>query len=195
MKLSLIPPIKRSVSVSWDQQTSFRRFTAEFGNWWPSRSHSVGGERVRKIVFETQVGGCIYEEHNDGRRFQWGQVVTWEPPRLVKFTWHPSRDSTTAQEVEIKFVAEEGGTRVELTSTGWERWGRGARLARRGYDKGWAYILNIWAGKRTMKMAALELIGSLLNLKTKLSGGRDAEIARAGGEMPSSQRMLTNQDV
>lgn len=191
MKPSLIPPIKRSVSVSWDQQTSFKRFTAEFGSWWPSRSHSVGGDRVRKIVFETGVGGSIYEEHSDGRRFQWGRILTWEPPRRLKFTWHPSRDPATAQEVEIEFLSEEGGTRLELTSTGWERWGRRARMARRGYDTGWAYILNIWAGKRTVKMSVLELITSFLNLGMKLFGGREAEIARAKGEVPPSRPIIS----
>jgi hypothetical protein len=38
-------------------------------------------------------------------------------------------------------------------------------------------------------MALLEVIGTLLNVKMKLSGGRDAEIARAKGEIPSAQGM------
>jgi uncharacterized protein YndB with AHSA1/START domain len=184
MKPSLIPPIKRSVSVSWDQQTAFTRFTSEFGSWWPSHSHSVGGDRVRKQIFEKHVGGGIYEEHRDGRRFQWGQILAWDPPRRLKFTWHPSRDPSTAQDVEIEFLAEGRGTRLELISTGWERWGRRARMARRGYDTGWGYILGVWAGKRTVRMYALELVTSALNLGMRLFGGRDAEIARAKGEMP-----------
>ncbi|HLE64201.1 MAG TPA: SRPBCC domain-containing protein [Pyrinomonadaceae bacterium] len=185
MNTSLIPPIKRSIFVSWDQQTAFNRFTAEFDSWWPTHSHSVGGDRVRKLVFETHVGGSIYEEHRDGRRFQWGQILAWEPPRRLKFTWHPSRDPSTAQDVEIAFLAEDSGTRLELTSTGWERWGRRARMARRGYDTGWGYILDVWAGKRTVRMSALEVVTSTLNLGMKLFGGRAAEIARAKGQMPT----------
>jgi uncharacterized protein YndB with AHSA1/START domain len=180
-----IPPIRRSVSVSWDQETAFKRFTAEFGSWWPSRTHSIGGERLKRLVFEQHLGGRIYEEHQDGRRFQWGQVIVWEPPKRVKFTWHPSRDPSTSQEVDIQFQIEDTGTRLELTSTGWERWGRNAQRARKGYDLGWGYVLNVWAGRRTLRMSMLETVTSLLNLVMKLRGGRDAEIAKAGGEIAS----------
>ncbi len=181
-----IPPIKRSVSVSWDQETAFKRFTAEFGSWWPSQTHSIGGERLKQLVFEQRLGGRIYEEHHDGRRFQWGQVVLWEPPKRVKFTWHPSRDPSTSQEVDIEFQIEGKGTRLELTSTGWERWGRKAHRARKGYNVGWGYVLNVWAGRRTLRMSMLETITSVLNLAMKLRGGRDAEIARAAGEITSA---------
>ena len=106
-----LPPIRRSVSVSWDPAAAFRRFTADFGTWWPGRTHSVGGPRVRRIVFEPHAGGCIYEEHVDGRRFQWGEVRLWEPPRKVEFTWHPSREPATAQDVLVEFVPESSGSR------------------------------------------------------------------------------------
>ena len=33
-----LPPIRRSVSVSWDPAAAFRRFTADFGTWWPGRT-------------------------------------------------------------------------------------------------------------------------------------------------------------
>jgi len=181
-----IPPIKRSISVSWDQETAFKRFTAEFDSWWPGRTHSVGGERIERLVFEQQLGGRIYEEHKGGRRFQWGEVTLWDPPNRVKFTWHPGRDASTSQEVEVEFQIEGGGTRLELTSTGWERYGRRAARARKGYDVGWGYVLNVWAGRRTIRMSVLEGITALLNLATKLRGGRDAEIARAGGEIHSA---------
>jgi hypothetical protein len=179
-----LAPIHRSVSVSWDQETAFQRFTAQFGSWWPSRTHSIGGEHVTRIVFEPRVGGRIYEEHRDGRRFQWGQVLVWEPPRQVKFTWHPARNPSTAQEVDVQFVPENGGTRVTLTSTGWENWGPKAHRARKGYSVGWAYILNVWAGRRTFGMALLDIITASLNLAQRFRGGREAEIARAGGEIP-----------
>ena len=183
MTQEFIPPIRRSISVSWDQQTAFRRFTAEFASWWPTRTHSIGGERLKEVVFEQRSGGRIYEEHQDGRRFQWGEIVLWEPPHRLKFTWHPSRDPTTAQEVEVRFVREGDGTRLELTSTGWEKWGKGARRARRGYDLGWNYVLNVWAGRRTTSMALLDSIETLMTIGMKLRGGRDRVIAKSGGEI------------
>ncbi len=181
-----IPPVKRSISVPWNKERAFKRFTAEFGSWWPSGTHSIGGERLKRLVFEEHVGGRIYEELQDGRRFQWGQVILWEPPNRVKFTWHPAREASESQEVEIEFKVEGAGTRLELTSTGWERWGRRARRARNGYSVGWAYVLNVWAGRRTVGMSLLEAITKAINVAMKLRGGRDAEIARAAGEIKSA---------
>ncbi|MGH9960406.1 MAG: SRPBCC domain-containing protein [Pyrinomonadaceae bacterium] len=181
-----IPPIRRSISVSMNQESAFRKFTEEFGSWWPGRTHSVGGDRVKRLVFEQYEGGRIYEEHLDGRRFQWGQVILWEPPSRVKFSWHPGREPSSSQEVDIEFKAEGAGTRLELTSTGWERWGRNAQRARKGYNIGWAYVLNVWAGRRTVGMAVLEAVTAVSNFAMRLRGGRDAEVARAGGEITSA---------
>lgn len=181
-----LPPIERSILVSWDPGTAFKRFTADFASWWPSQTHSIGGNRLKQIVFEQRVGGRIYEEHQDGRRFQWGEILLWEPPQRLKFTWHPSRDPSTAQEVEVQFVPESTGTRLKLTSAGWEKWGKGARRARRGYDVGWGYVLKVWAGQRTFGMAVLDVIASLMTQVMKLRGGRDAEIARAEGEISAA---------
>ena len=184
MTAKKILPITRSVSVSWDQATAFKRFTAEFGSWWPSRTHSIGGERIERIVFEERLGGRIYEEHKDGRRFQWGTVTLWEPPGRVSFTWHPSRDPSTAQEVQLEFHIEGRGTRLELTSTGWERLGRRAQRARKSYSVGWAYVVKVWAGRRTVGMVVLDTITLALNLVMNFRGGRDRLIAQAQGEIP-----------
>lgn len=179
-----LPPIRRSVSVSWDQDAAFRRFTADFGAWWPSRTHSIGGERVRRVVFEPRVGGRIFEEHGDGRRFQWGEILLWEPPQQVKFTWHPAREPATAQDVLVEFVPEGPGTRIELIASGWERWGENVSRAHRGYGVGWAYILNVWAGRRTARMALLDIVVGVIGLVRRFRGGVDGQIARARGELP-----------
>ena len=178
-----LPPIRRSLSVSWDQATAFRRFTEGFATWWPAHTHSVGGDCVRRLVFECRVGGLIFEEHLDGRRFKWGQVVVFEPPARVKFTWHPSRDPSTAQDVEVSFSREDTGTRVELVSDKWEKWGKNAHRARRGYDLGWGYILDVWAERRTFKMTLLDGITLVLRGVELLRGGTRAAIARAEGEI------------
>jgi uncharacterized protein YndB with AHSA1/START domain len=178
-----LPPIRRSILVSWNADTAFRRFTQEFGTWWPAATHSVGGDCVKRIVFECRAGGLIFEEHRDGRRFGWGRVLELEPPRRVKFTWHPARDAATAQEVEVRFEPEGEGTRVELISDKWERWGKNAHRARKGYDMGWRYILNWWAGRRTASMLALDCVALVLRGVELLRGGTAASIARAGGEL------------
>lgn len=178
-----LAPIVRTISVSWAPAEAFRRFTADFAKWWPAHTHSIGGKRVQRIVFECQVGGLIFEEHADGRRFQWGEVRAFDPPRSVRFTWHPSRDKGTAQEVELTFHPEGGGTRLELVSSGWERWGKGAPRARRGYDLGWGGVLNTWAGRRTLGMRVMGAMMALMTFVQAFRGGRSALIARSGGEL------------
>ncbi len=183
-----LPPIVRSVSVSWNPEEAFQRFTADFARWWPWRTHSIGGVAcVERIVFECRSGGLIFEQHKDGRRFQWGTVLEWEPPRRVKFSWHPARDASTAQQVVLVFHPEAGGTRLELVSVGRENWGRGAKRARRGYDLGWWQVLNVWAGRRSVGMAVLGSVMTFMELVQKLRGGSAAAVAKAGGEIGSAE--------
>jgi uncharacterized protein YndB with AHSA1/START domain len=180
----MIPPVQRSISVSWDPETSFRRFTADFARWWPRKTHSIGGPKVKDVVFEGRVGGRIFEEHSDGRRFQWGQVLEWDPPRRVKFTFHPSRDPSTAQEVELRFVPDGSGTRLELVATNWEKWGAKAAKARKGYDVGWMYVLHIWAERRTARIILMDAIIAVAEpIQLARHGGRAGIIKAAGGEI------------
>ena len=178
-----LPPIERSIIVGWDQQAAFRRFALEFSDWWPWRTHSVGAERVKGVVLEPFVGGRIFEEHDDGRRFQWGEILDWDPPKRLKFTFHAGRSPQSAQEVEIRFVPLGRSTRVELVATKWEQWGPGAARARRGYNLGWSYILNLWAGRRTARMLVVDAMMGAARLVSWLRGGTAGEISRAGGEI------------
>lgn len=181
-----LAPVHRSVSVSWDPEAAFRRFTADFASWWPSRSHSIGGKWVKRIVFECRAGGRIYEELNDGRRFQWGKLTAWDPPRRVGFTWHPSRDEHLAQDVEISFVPEGTGTRVDLVSTGWERLGARARRERKGYQIGWGSVLDVYAGRWSAVMVIFTLLCGAITLYLRVTGKLDAEIDKAGGRIPAN---------
>jgi uncharacterized protein YndB with AHSA1/START domain len=142
-----VAPIRRSVSVSWPQAESYRRFTQDFARWWPTYSYSIGGSRVARVVFEPRAGGRIYEEHKDGTRMRWGTVIALDPPRRLVFSFHPSRSESDAQRVEITFSPEPDGTLVELVSTGWENMGDKARATRGGYQLGWGLVLDRFAGR------------------------------------------------
>lgn len=183
---SPIPPVERSVSVSWDPEAAFRRFTEGFGTWWPTATHSIGGDRVQRVTFDGRVGGLIVEELTDGRRFQWGRVTAWEPPRRVAFIWHPSREESVAQDVVVRFVPEGTGTRVELTSTGWEKLGKRARAARRGYGIGWGSVLATYAERRSAAMVIFSILSGAITLFLKLTSKLESTIDRAGGRLPSA---------
>ena len=179
-----LPPVVREITVPWRPEEAYRRFVNEFSSWWPSKTHSIGGPRINRVVFEARVGGRIYEEHIDGRGFQWGKVLELDPPRRVRFTFHPSRPENTAQTIELLFHAEGSGTRLELTATGWENWGRGAERARRGYRIGWSVVLNLWAGRVTARMRLIHAIGKVaLLLQLIRHGGRAGLINSAEGEV------------
>jgi uncharacterized protein YndB with AHSA1/START domain len=143
-----LPPLHKSIVVPWTREAAFRRFTEEIGSWWPTHTHSVGGRETETVIFEGRLGGRIYERVRGGKECPWGTVTAWEPPARVVFTWHPGSRQELAQTVEVRF-AEEGsrGTRLELTHTGWEKFGTLAKRLRGGYAMGWGYVLRHWAGR------------------------------------------------
>jgi uncharacterized protein YndB with AHSA1/START domain len=78
-------------------------------------------------------------------------VLTWEPPRLLVFSWQidpdrtPQPDPGKASEVEVRFAEEPGeGTRVDFEHRGFDRHGDGAEAYRAAMDsaQGWDYILD-----------------------------------------------------
>jgi uncharacterized protein YndB with AHSA1/START domain len=186
---SPLPPIECEVTVASAPDAAYRRFVHDFAVWWPRATHSIGGKRVRAIVFEARVRGRIYEEHVDGRRFQWGRVLEVEEPARIRFCFHPSRDESSAQTVEIRFLARAGGgTRVVLTAWDWEKWGAGAARARKGYRLGWGYVLRQWAGQRTAGMLLVDGLAAVARIVHWLRGGTAAAIRRAGGEIDPAPR-------
>lgn len=147
-----LAPVRKRIRVGWTPEEAFRRFTSGIAGWWPLRSHSVGGEHAETVVFEERVGGRIYERSNSGEESTWGTVTAWDPPHRVSFTWHPGRDPKKPSDIEVRVFPDGAGSRLELVHTGWESFGPIAAKARRGYGIGWAYVLRIWAGRRSSPM-------------------------------------------
>lgn len=139
-----VEPVRRTVDVRCAPAEAFRLFTDEIDTWWPLTTHSVGQAKATGCVFESRLGGRIYETHDNGALHLWGTVTAWEPPHRVVFSWHPGRDASTAQEVELRFTDTGGGTRVELEHRGWEILGERAAKLRDSYDSGWAAVLALF---------------------------------------------------
>jgi uncharacterized protein YndB with AHSA1/START domain len=137
-----LEPVRRSVEVGCSADEAFRLFTDEIDSWWPLAQHSIGQEDAQACYFEARNGGRIYESHGDGSIHLWGTVTVWEPPRRVVFSWHPGRDASTAQELELRFTQKADGTRVELEHRGWENLGEAAVETRGAYESGWVGVLD-----------------------------------------------------
>lgn len=84
------------------------------------------------------MGGRIFGRLADGTEVLWGEVMRWDPPKFVAFTWHPGQGPDSAQTLEVAFTAIDGGARVELTHSGWEK----ALETRNGYDSGWDIVFG-----------------------------------------------------
>ena len=144
-KSLVIEAVRKSVTVDCTVEEAFRLFTSGLKSWWPVATHSIYGEKVAEIVLEEREGGGVYEISTDGERGQWATVLAWEPPSRVVLTWNILELEPVPTEVEIRFLPDRDGTRVELEHRGWEAVVEDAEGKRGRYDAGWEHILGVLA--------------------------------------------------
>jgi uncharacterized protein YndB with AHSA1/START domain len=105
-------------------------------------THSASGQRDASLVLEPWVGGRIFERAGDGREFEWGSVVAFEPPQRLVCEWLVA-DLVT--ELEVRFLDQvDGGTLVLLEHRGWEQFGDEAGQRRNANAGGWEDVLPLY---------------------------------------------------
>jgi hypothetical protein len=131
--------VRKVVRVELPLARAFELFTEGVASWWPTLTHSVHGEELAELVWETREGGRLYEVSKGGEQADWADVLVWDPPCRFVLAWrvNPARPVT---EVEVRFTEEGDATRVELEHRGWPE--ETARDGYDGYDKGWDYVLG-----------------------------------------------------
>ena len=67
-------------------ERAFRVFTEDFDRIKP-RDHNLRDVEIDKTVFETHVGGNIYDRDVDGSECRWARVLAFEPPHRLLFSW------------------------------------------------------------------------------------------------------------
>lgn len=137
--------VQKELTVLGTAESAFKRFTEGIGSWWPLETHSVSADDATGVVFETWVGGRVYEQHADGTEALWGTVTAWDPPRRFAMTWHPGRAVETATRLEVEFDEVDEGARLRLRHTGWEALGDEAAETCRQYRRGWDPVLARFA--------------------------------------------------
>ena len=147
-------PIVLTVTVGCDVDAAFELWTKEITSWWPVAPHSVGGDDVADVVFESRVGGRVYEVQRDGTVCTWAEIERWEPPNGFGLAWHPGYDAEQATHVDVRFEpAAQGGTDVRLEHRGWEHLGTGAHDARTSYADGWPLVLRNYVERAPSKVS------------------------------------------
>ena len=120
-------PLRFTIDVACSAAHAFAGWTDGLGTGWPA-DHTVTGGPDLRVVLEGKVGGRIYERTPSGLDHDWGEIIAWEPPRLLAYSWFLRADRADATDVTVRFVAAgPGATRVDAR-------GRADRVAGRGEE-------------------------------------------------------------
>lgn len=133
-------PLEIEFAVGCSPAHAFDIWTAKTSLWWPT-DHSVSADPDLVVTFEPRPGGRIYERTSSGTEHDWGEIVSWEPPRRLRYLWHLRRDRRDATEVDIRFTPHDGGTLVSIAHRGWERLGAEGPQWRDRNRQGWAGLI------------------------------------------------------
>jgi hypothetical protein len=137
----VIEPLRIAFEVDCAPDHAFATWTNRAGAWWPPE-HTVSHEPGAEIVFEPRAGGRIFERTHDGAEIEWGRIVDWDPPRLLRYHWHIATDPGQATDVEIVFrELADATTRVEIEHGGWDRLGDIGPGWRTANQAGWDGVL------------------------------------------------------
>src|SRR5579864_3954886 len=78
--------VRHSIVVDVPIEEAFRVFTEDFGRFKPPE-HNLLGTDISETVFETWVGGHVYDRAADGTLCRWARVLAYEPPTRVMISW------------------------------------------------------------------------------------------------------------
>jgi uncharacterized protein YndB with AHSA1/START domain len=145
-------PVQKTITVPTDPQRAFEVFTAKLSTWWP-KSHSINEAEAADFVMEPVAGGRWYEVGVDGSECETGRVLEYDPPNRLLLAWHLDGnwaydpDPATSSEIEVRFIAEGGATRVELEHRFLERHRNAVDDLRTSIngEGGWGSLLELYA--------------------------------------------------
>jgi uncharacterized protein YndB with AHSA1/START domain len=149
--------VRNSIVVEAPLERAFSVFTDGFGSFKPPE-HNLLEVEIAETVFESHVGGNIYDRGVDGSECRWARVLEYEPPNRVVFSWDISpqwqieTDLDKTSEVEVRFISEAADrTRVELEHRNLDRHGDGWQAERDsvGGEQGWPLYLDRFAEQLT----------------------------------------------
>jgi len=137
--------IARSLTVAVGVEQAFETWTQRIDLWWPP-SHRAQPRTLSHITMEGRVGGQLVERSASGEVLRlFGTVTGWDPPGRLAYDFYMGGTQDRPTEVEIRFSASDGGTRVNVEHRqgrmSKERWGR----TNRGFDRAWTDVTAAFA--------------------------------------------------
>lgn len=133
--------VKKSITVARSVEGAFRVWTEQIAAWWPA-GHSRSGDPKTQVLLEGYVGGRFYERTSDGVEYDWGQVVVWEPPTRLAYTWVLGSGEILPTRVDVYFYAlGPQQTRVDIEHRGPELIGALWWTNQVRYATAWATVL------------------------------------------------------
>jgi len=109
-----------TVAVAVEPAAAFEVFTQEIDRWWRRGPAYRNILRGGVVAIEPGVGGRMFESGDDGRVFERGRVLVWDPPRRLVLEWRGSNFAPGEKtEVDVLFEPTESGTTVTVRHSGW----------------------------------------------------------------------------
>lgn len=146
MSVVELAPVVKTLELKRSAADAFRIFVHEAARWWPLDTHALAPENKTKAIdhiVEPRVGGRVYEVTEDGREFDWGEVLAYELGYRFAMTWQLGQPRDKSGEVEVTFEPRgPDHCLVTLIHTGWERMGEQGPDMRNGYNMGWEGIIR-----------------------------------------------------
>jgi len=142
--------LRLEIDVDVPQEHAFAVFTEQFDRIKP-REYNMLEVDIEQTVFETHVGGHVYDRGVDGTICRWARVLAFEPPERVVISWdigtrwQLETDPDRSSEVEVSFAPlGPERTRVELVHRHLDRHGAGWEGYRQGLESegGWPVFLE-----------------------------------------------------
>jgi uncharacterized protein YndB with AHSA1/START domain len=151
-----------ALRVPADPMRSFEAFTQEIALWWqPSGLFQVAPGGDGRLAFDPGTGGRLFTTLEDGREFEIGRILTWEPGKQLVFEWRQaSFGAKYLTEVSVCFEAVGDETRISIEHRAWDGIPR-EHVARHGFPE-----------SVTLQKVADWWRGSLSALKEHLATGQ-----------------------
>jgi uncharacterized protein YndB with AHSA1/START domain len=115
-------------------ERAFEAFVGEIGAWWkPNGLFQTTPREPGLLAFEPGEGGRLTETLANGKVFEIGRVLAWEPPSRLVFSWRQANFPLELRtEVEVRFDAVGEETRVSVEHRGFDQVPAGS-VARHGF--------------------------------------------------------------